>query len=283
MTSSKILFFLCLSFAAGIAAESVIKIPQIFIWGFLFAGILLIFSGFLPRGKKPLILNLATILGFCLFFMVLGVLRMQISEFNIANDKLSKLNDNGQITLTGIVSAEPDLRDTFQKIKVKINESTVLVTTNRYPEYKYLDKEGKYNLHSTVCGSRKNPQSFKVVFEGEKLVLKNKFKIESYWPISIFDDVLKAKSDKILLAFAKTKGERKTKNEKFHFTEAYLLSNLNINKFKSAVENDKLKIDIRIGVYRSGKNKGKYHDHGTGFRINKRNFLHLFDNFTQII
>jgi len=94
---------------------------------------------------------------------------------------------------------------------------------------------------------------------------------------------LKAKSDKILLAFAETKGERKTKNEKFHFTEAYLLSNLNINKFKSAVESDKLKIDIRIGVYRSGKNKGKYHDHGTGFRINKRDFLHLFDNFTQII
>ena len=104
-----------------------------------------------------------------------------------------------------------------------------------------------------------------------------------YWPISIFDDVLKAKSDKILLAFAETKGERKTKNEKFHFTEAYLLSNLNINKFKSAVESDKLKIDIRIGVYRSGKNKGEYHDHGTGFRINKRDFLHLFDNFTQII
>ena len=77
--------------------------------------------------------------------------------------------------------------------------------------------------------------------------------------------------------------ERKTKNEKFHFTEAYLLSNLNINKFKSAVESDKLKIDIRIGVYRSGKNKGKYHDHGTGFRINKRDFLHLFDNFTKII
>src|SRR3990167_6106758 len=141
----------------------------------------------------------------------------------------------------------------------------------------------EYNLHSTVYGSRKNPQSFKVVFEGEKLVLKNKSKIVAYWPISIFDNVLKAKSDNILLAFAETKGDRKTKNEKFHFTEAYLLSNLNINKFRSAVESDKLKIEISIGVYRSGKNKGKYHDHCTGFRINKRDFLHLFDNFTQII
>ena len=187
----------------------------------------------------------------------------------------------------------PDVGDVELKAK-RIDSGSMLTVATKSPEpkginkvlfekYKYLDKEGKYNLHSTVCGSRKNPQLFKVVFEGEKLVLKNKFKMAVYWPISIFDDVLKAKSDKILLAFAETKGERKTKNEKFHFTEAYLLSNLNINKFKSAVESDKLKIDIRIGVYRSGKNKGKYHDHGTGFRINKRDFLHLFDNFTRII
>ena len=187
----------------------------------------------------------------------------------------------------------PDVGDVELKAK-RIDSGSMLTVATKSPEpkginkvlfekYKYLDKEGKYNLHSTVYGSRKNPQLFKVVFEGEKLVLKNKSKIAVYWPISIFDDVLKAKSDKILLAFAETKGERKTKNEKFHFTEAYLLSNLNINKFKSAVESDKLKIDIRIGVYRSGKNKGKYHDHGTGFRISKRNFLHLFDNFTQII
>jgi len=187
----------------------------------------------------------------------------------------------------------PDVGEVELKAK-RMDSGSMLTVATKSPEpkginkvlfekYKYLDKEGKYNLHSTVCGSRKNPQSFKVVFESEKLVLKNKSKIEAYWPISIFDDVLKAKSDKILLAFAETKGERKTKNEKFHFTEAYLLSDLNINKFKSAVENDKLKIDIRIGVYRSGKNKGKYHDHGTGFRINKRDFLHLFDNFTQII
>ncbi|MBI2436589.1 MAG: glycosyl hydrolase [Candidatus Magasanikbacteria bacterium] len=187
----------------------------------------------------------------------------------------------------------PDVGDVELKAKLMDSGSMLTVATKSpepkginkvlFEKYKYLDKEGKYNLHSTVCGSRKNPQSFKVVFEDEKLVLKNKSKIAVYWPISIFDDVLKAKSDKILLAFAETKGERKTKNEKFHFIEAYLLSNLNINKFKSAVESDKLKIDIRIGVYRSGKNKGKYHDHGTGFRINKRDFLHLFDNFTKII
>jgi hypothetical protein len=234
-----------------------------------------------------------------------------IVTFDQLKEQLIKIRDSGFIethrahdtgvgkTLEDLLGIKennlrlPDVGDIELKAK-RIDSGSMLTIATKSPEprginkvlfekYKYLDKEGYYNLHSTVYGSRNNPQMFKVVFEKDRLVLKNKFNVEAYWPISIFDDVLKAKSDKILLVFAETKGERKTKEEKFHYTEAYLLSNLNISKFQSAVESDKLKIDIRIGVYRSGKNKGKYHDHGTGFRINKRDFLHLFDNFAQIV
>ena len=134
MSPSKILFFLCVSFVAGIFLESVIKIPQIFICGiFNFGNCFYIFCHFLSR-------KISFVIGFCLLFLVMGILRVQISEFNIANDKLSKFNGKGQIVLTGIISDEPDVRDTSQKIKVKVGDSTILVTTNRYPEYKYLDK-----------------------------------------------------------------------------------------------------------------------------------------------
>lgn len=187
----------------------------------------------------------------------------------------------------------PDVGDVELKAK-RIDSDSMLTIATKSPEpkgvnrilfnkYKYLDKEKKFSLHSTVYGSRKNPQLFQVVFEKNKLVLKNKNDIEAYWLVSIFDDVLKAKSDKILLVLAETKGKRKTPNEKFHYVEAYLLSNLNIKKFKKSIQKDKLKIDIRIGSYGTGKNKGKYHDHGTGFRINKRDFLHLFDSFEKIL
>lgn len=157
------------------------------------------------------------------------------------------------------------------------------VNKQLFEKLKYKDEEGCYCLHSTVYGSRSNPQGLRVALENNRLVLKNKKRIEAYWPISIFDDVLKSKSDKIMLVFANVKGKKLTKNEKFHYTEAYLLSGLSINKFTSAIKKNKLKIDIRIGVYRSGKNKGKYHDHGTGFRINKRDFLKLFNNYTQVL
>ena len=187
----------------------------------------------------------------------------------------------------------PDIGEIELKAKRMDSDSMLTIATKSplpkgvnkvlFEKYKYLDEEGQYNLHSTVVGSRVNPQGFQVALNDRSLTLKNRDAIEAAWPISIFDDVLKSKSNQILLVFAETKGERKTEGEQFHYTEAYLLSGLNINKFKTAINNDKLKIDIRIGVYRSGENKGRYHDHGTGFRINKRDFLGLFDSYRQIL
>jgi len=135
MTASKILFFLCLSFVAGIFLNSIYKMPQFLIWGILVVSFLIIIA-FLTAEK-----DFFVIAGFCVIFLVLGVLRMQISEFNIANDGLRKFNGS-KISLSGVILSESDLRDKSQKLKVQVDNlgSTVLVTTNRYPEYRYLDK-----------------------------------------------------------------------------------------------------------------------------------------------
>ncbi|TSC95160.1 MAG: hypothetical protein CEN87_172 [Parcubacteria group bacterium Licking1014_1] len=167
MTSSKILFYFCILFVVGIFSESVIKIPQIFLWVFLFLGVLLIFMPLLfkhihinrlPQSKRSLglritldLMDLLVAVGFCILFLIIGILRMQISEFNIANDELSKLNGSEAISLIGAISAEPDVRDTYQKLKINISQSTInnqqsailgtiSISANRYPEYRYLDK-----------------------------------------------------------------------------------------------------------------------------------------------
>ena len=133
MTPSKILFCLCISFIVGIFLESLIKIPQIFLWGFLLCAVFLIAISFFSKKEMAII-------GFCILFLVLGILRVQISEFSISNNKLSTLNDKpDKITLTGQIIAEPDVRDSTQKLKLKVGESIILVTAQRYPEYYYLD------------------------------------------------------------------------------------------------------------------------------------------------
>lgn len=131
MSSSKILFFLCISFIAGIFLESLTKIPQIFVWGILVLAIAIIFL----FHKKYYF-----IAGFFILFFVLGILRVQISEFEIKNNKLAKLNGRGEVVLEGVISGEPDVRDTSQKLKVEVADGTILITTSRYPEYKYLEK-----------------------------------------------------------------------------------------------------------------------------------------------
>lgn len=187
----------------------------------------------------------------------------------------------------------PDIGDIELKAK-RIGSDSMLTLATKTPQpkgtnrklfeqYKYKDKEGYYNLHSTVYGSRVNPQGFRVKYQDGKLFLENKEHIEAYWDESIFKDVLVFKSNKILLAFAETRGKPKSNDEQFHFIEAYLLEGLTRGKFQNAIEKDYLKVDIRIGVYRSGKNKGKRHDHGTGFRMHKRDFLKLYDRYEQLL
>jgi hypothetical protein len=187
----------------------------------------------------------------------------------------------------------PDVGDLELKAK-RLDSDSMLTLATKSPlprgvnkilfnNYKYVDEFGEYNLHSTIYGSKPNSIGFRILCQPDKIILANPLNIEVYWPISIFDDVLKAKSNKILLVFANTKGERKTATEEFHFVEAYLLSGLNKNKFVNAIVNDRLKVDIRIGVFRSGKFKGRYHDHGTGLRMIKKDFLSLFDNYAQLI
>lgn len=150
MTPSKALFWFCISFIFGILMQSIVKIPHAYVWGILFFGVLTITMSFVADK------NIFIILGFCLLFFVIGMVRLQIFEFNIANDKLSKLNDSPEkVTFNGQVIEEPDIRSSYQKLKVKVNdmETIVLVATGRYPEYNYLDEV-------KISGKLKNPPEF---------------------------------------------------------------------------------------------------------------------------
>ncbi|MEK7663985.1 MAG: ComEC/Rec2 family competence protein [Patescibacteria group bacterium] len=221
MTPSKALFWFCVSFIVGIALQSSIKIPQIFLWGFLILGTSFVFLQLVIRvdSSKSLVNNAllidfvkilkrkfdrtrrfiqvykptsynkfaarilakdanmalftklsnalfvisehSLVIGFCLLFLIFGISRLQISEFNVENDKIRVLNDKEEkVVLLGQVVEEPDIRENYQKLKVhpvkyaigvvgpeaeqfnwvKVDNSTILITTRNYPEYRYLDE-----------------------------------------------------------------------------------------------------------------------------------------------
>ncbi len=140
MTVSKIFLYFCLFFIGGIFLNSVIHIPQLLMLVFLILGIILIS---IPPSLHFRKRAGFVIIGFCLLFLVAGIWRYQIAELGVVNNELRKLNDLGkEITLIGLVAAEPDIREKSVKLTVKpenIN-GKVLVTINRYPEYQYGDK-----------------------------------------------------------------------------------------------------------------------------------------------
>lgn len=188
----------------------------------------------------------------------------------------------------------PDLGEIELKAKrLKSNSMLTLSSKSPLPKgvnsklfhlYKRFSKEDKiYRLYTTIYGSKRNNRGFKVEVKDGKLFLINTKKVEAYWPLEKLDDVLKKDSQKILLVLAEAKGDFGKLNEEFHYVEAHLLSGLSFERLQKALSEGKLKVDIRIGADKTGKAAGKYHDHGTGFRIMKNDYLQLFELHKKLI
>lgn len=150
-------------------------------------------------------------------------------------------------------------------------------------------ESGKQVLNTTVGGDKFNTHrgghKFKVEVDRSSskmwLVIENMSTNEvvedklhgqnTHWDFSVLTSALEKKLKKIAIIY----GEEKDENGKHYvkYTKMLLLSGLTLDKMLTAIENGDLMIDIRIGVYASGKNKGKTHDHGTAFRIKLERLL----------
>jgi len=186
----------------------------------------------------------------------------------------------------------PDGEDTEVKGARK-NSSSMLTLFTKSPSprginsklrkvYGYTDEDfaPKLCLHTTITSTEFNKQGFKIIGKKDRIELasnKQQTKIPDlqipYWTKETLEKAIKAKyKDSLLYVKAEHRGSGK--EEEFHFVEAYHLQGLSFEKFSTNLSEGILKVDIRLGFYDSGKNKGKPHDHGTAFRINP-SFLDL--------
>jgi competence protein ComEC len=168
MTVSRIFLYFCLAFVAGVFFDSLVKIPQIFLLGATIFGLILI--SVFWRYK-----NLA-IASFCLLFLILGIWRHQDAKAEITNSELRKLNDSGEnITLEGVVSQEPSLKEKSIKLVIKNEQGKVLITASRYPEYQYGDK-------LKITGKLKTPAEDVEGFNYKEYLSKDGIYSEMSWP-----------------------------------------------------------------------------------------------------
>lgn len=151
------------------------------------------------------------------------------------------------------------------------------------------DKEFNLNIiHTTISGNKfntyKNKYGFKFKIDRKKkkmfVLIKNLINnkmidFECYYTFKDIREIVERKCKSIALVTAKNK--HVGSKEFFHFEKAILLSKVTFEKFIKGIEEGAIYYDIRIGVYRSGKPKGKSHDHGSGFRIKKNKISEIFE------
>jgi hypothetical protein len=100
-----------------------------------------------------------------------------------------------------------------------------------------------------------------------------------YWT---FSDIQKAAQKISSLFFVSASSKKENGVEFFHFNSAKVFLNFDFDKFLGALENGFIMFDIRIGSYKSGKNFGKPHDHGSSFRVKRENIAQLYSQVFEL-
>lgn len=152
-----------------------------------------------------------------------------------------------------------------------------------FKEYSHVASDNVRKLYTTIFANHTNPQGFSLKIDDKRLILINKHCIPAYWELDHLCAHITKKVSTVLLVYADKRGSRKQKNLSFYYNEAYLLEDITISSIKKCILEGKMKVDIRIGADVNGKSVGKYHDHGTAFRINENYFEDLFSKRKKVL
>lgn len=200
---------------------------------------------------------------------------LEIKENNIQGPdfgryELKSMRKNANSMLT-LITKSPDEPK---------NANTLLRLNYGYSSDVY-DNIGKV-LHSTLTSSRftkisDTGHSLKIACTNDKInIISENNEIVASWLISTLKEVMDKKlSDQFVFVRADSRGFGK--DEEFNFEEAYLLDGFNSEAIIKLINQGQIFVDLRIGQYHKGKNKGKTHDHGTGFRIFEKSHYLIFN------
>jgi hypothetical protein len=197
---------------------------------------------------------------------------------------------------------EPDLAGYEIKSHREVSNSYITLFT-KVPEFPpkanayLLDRFGTpyphnpnlKELHTSMFATRLNTYKFAYSFKLINDRVARQIRIEVYdmnsqqlidssvgYSYAQIEDKLHGKLKDLFYVSA----ERKTEDdgELFYFNKAEIYSNPSLDKFLDLIDGGVIMFDIRIGSYKSGKNLGKAHDHGSGFRIKEEDMKLLFEN-----
>jgi len=97
---------------------------------------------------------------------------------------------------------------------------------------------------------------------------------ETFWSFALLKEKLERKLS--ILAFIDAEEKKIDDEIYFKYLSLRIYCLRNFTSFLKALERGNIVVCFTIGVFRKGKKKGDIHDHGTAFRIQKRDLKKLF-------
>lgn len=199
-----------------------------------------------------------------------------VDFMNLIEIKTKRLESESMLTLFTLAPTYPKksngyLRDTYGMV----DEGGIykkLHTTITALEYNNFGENLGFKLE---CNDEEERIYIRVMDKRTNTIFNDNI----YYTYDKIREVISKKCANIAFVVADTR--KNNDKEEFHFTSAKLLTGCTFKSFLCAVKDGRVKYDIRIGSYKSGKNKGKVHDHGSGFRIRKNEISSLF-NITEL-
>lgn len=153
-------------------------------------------------------------------------------------------------------------------------------------KYGTIDEESKLKILNTSIvvgrwtntGVKQFTYQMEYTFDKLKLIVKNRAtdKIQDddfYWTW----DKIKEYSLRKINNLCFLHGVIDRQGNKVKFDSVELFSNLKFDSLKQLILNQKIVFEFRIGVFKSGKNRGKPHDHGSAFRISPKYLPELYE------
>lgn len=191
--------------------------------------------------------------------------------------------------------SDPDLPELEIKA-FRSNSNSAITLFTKSPDYpksanSFIREEYGVNgqIHASIFGNKiiqykdyfwfglvPNDETQKLILEIYDPTLQRvENELEIYWEYQTLHNILCKKLKNLCLVQANSKKENGT--EYFMYNQNFVvLSNPLVENFISLIKSGDIQFDIRIGTYKTGKNAGKTHDHGSGFRIMWKNLYKLY-------
>ncbi len=204
---------------------------------------------------------------------------IQASDIGDVELKANRVGSNSKITL---FTKSPNKRGVNNK---------VLRKKYGYKTEESLELNENINvLHTTVNGvdfNTLNGKPFmKLTAVDDRLYLEHAedgILEDVYWDEEQLKKAFNKKYPAQKMYHVQAESKLEDGEESFHFTEAYSLEDFSADKMLDSLRTGDLEMDIRLGVYASGKNKGKAHDNGTAIRVSPNKLDNCFNKKNKLI